>query len=178
MRNWSRNWNGPALWTFTSSILFDCHNSAANGATSTSFDGERQLRVTMIGFVDDGTECINTKDPSIAVDELTNRMNQDAQKWNDLPWASRGDLERAKCLCHMTECFFDEKGRPMLWPGKFGPEIRMQPSDGTTATDNSNLIEQRSAYELHRTLGHLKSLCGSQKPPIKTKEKKKQKKKQ
>lgn len=35
--------NGPALWTFTSSVLFDCHDSAAHGAAFASFDQKHKL---------------------------------------------------------------------------------------------------------------------------------------
>ena len=97
--------NSPAIWCIISSVLFDSHASRAHGATYETPDRRHHIRITMIGFVDDSTGQVNLFDEDKAPNpaKLIELMQQDAQLWNDLLWASGGNLELPKCSYHYLQ---------------------------------------------------------------------------
>ena len=57
----------------------------------------------MIGFVGDSTGQVNLFHTNIppTAEMLVQLMQHDAHLWNDLLWASGGDLELQKCSYHV-----------------------------------------------------------------------------
>ena len=150
--------NSPVIWVFISSILFDCHNSKAHGATFQSINNKHKLRLSMIGFVDDSAGYCNAKTPNDDIHTLFSQMQHDAHLWNTLLWQSGGDLELSKCLYHVSDYQFTPKCEPVLH-NDF-PTLKISiPSN----SEPCNLvISRRSPYNDHETLGCFKSPSGNQ----------------
>ena len=108
----------------------------------------------MIGFVDDAASHVAATTHDMDIDELTSRMKHDAQLWNDLLWTSSRDIEKPKCLFHVTHCDFTMTGAPIPKPGRFGKKTQMQPGDRQSMTHTTDEMQQLSACESHKTLGH------------------------
>ena len=81
-------------------------------------------------------------------------MRTNAQLWNDLLWTSGCDLEKPKCLHHITNYQFTPCGEPVLQAGTFGPKVWIQLANRKSATQMTNLIKMASAHTAHKTLGH------------------------
>ena len=105
--------NSPVIWCFVSSKLFECYESKAHGMTFTSPDGTVQFSMAIVGFVDD-TTCITSGDPSQPLQAMLQRMQDDAQLWNNLLWSSGGCLELPKCGYHTIYYRFHDSGIPYL----------------------------------------------------------------
>ena len=86
--------NSPSIWLFISSTLCDAHFETSFGASFASTDGTEQVKISMVGFVDDCTGTTNDFQPQAQVElhEIVQRMERDAQTWNDLLWCSGGKL--------------------------------------------------------------------------------------
>ena len=89
-------------------------------------------------------------------------MQHDIQLWNNLLWASGGDLELQKCSYHVLYWKFLGNSTPSLAPGKFGPELQLDSSN----RQKSHVIAQNSAYKLHKTLVYWKDPAGGSKKTI------------
>ena len=79
--------NSPTtIWCFVCSTLFDAIESVTHGATFSCYNKHHQVRIYMIGFVDDCTQRVNLFDNDVQPDAscLIQMMQRDAQKWNDL----------------------------------------------------------------------------------------------
>jgi hypothetical protein len=152
--------NSPVVWCFLSSILFDCHASKAHGAVFESPDKKSSIQLFMIGFVDDSNDQVNifTADHLPTPRTLITMMQDDAQLWSDLLWASGGALKLPKCTDHFLYSDFTPTGEPCMQPGQVGPPLTILSGDRQTATD----IQFRSAFTAHKTLGHRKDPSGNQ----------------
>ena len=141
--------NSPTIWCFVCSALFDAFASKAHGATFASYDKEHEIRIFMIGFVDDCTQRVNVFNdffqPPPA--SLIATMEKDAQLWNDLLWVSGGSLEHPKCSFHLIESNWNNDGHPFLKGGVGGTPILISHNGITTP------ICQKSNYMAHKTLG-------------------------
>ena len=78
--------NSPCVWLLISSTLFAIHEALSHGITYISPDGHNRIHMSMVGFVDDSTGSCNDFQPAtqVPLNELFNRMEKDAQVWNDL----------------------------------------------------------------------------------------------
>ena len=150
--------NSPAIWTFISCSLFDMHDEIAYGGTFTSFNNDVQVRLHMVGFVDDSTGyCLGA--PSESYEDLLEKMEHDAQCWSDLLATSGGALEFNKCIYHLTHYEFHSSGEPILLPTcPHNNSITLHSHDRLS----SNEIKLQSNYEDHKTLGYWKSPSGNQ----------------
>jgi len=153
--------HGPTPCTFESCTLFDCHETEAHCSSFHSFDKKHQVQFFMVGFADDGAGHVNTMDPTMSIDELIERMNEDAQWWNDLLWTSGGDLEKPKCSCHATKHDFTATGAPVLKPGTFGPPIEIKPGNRQPTDETSQAMQRHSAHTDRETLGHWRLPAGN-----------------
>ena len=106
--------NSPSIWLFISSTLCDIHQQISHGAKFVSPDGEEEVKITMVGFVDDCTGTCNDFQPQTQADTSTiaSRMQHDAQTWNDLLWCTGGKLELPKCSFHTLHFTFLPNGTP------------------------------------------------------------------
>jgi hypothetical protein len=95
--------SSPAVWCLISSVLFDCFESKATGATLESPNRSESITIYMIGFVDDSTGQVNDflSNEQPAPTTLLAKMQYDAQLWNNLLFTSGGDLELPKCSYHV-----------------------------------------------------------------------------
>lgn len=152
--------NSPTIWVIVSSVLFTSHADQAYGATYSTPDNKYKISLTMIGFVDDSTGQVNNFNSNVQppISRLIAKMQADVHLWNDLLWASGGDLELPKCSYHILHWKFTSNGSPTLESGQFGIPITITSVD-TTKQQN---IQQKLAYTAHKTLGHYKEPSGSQ----------------
>jgi exonuclease III len=141
--------NSPTVWCFVCSALFDAFESRAHGASFGSYDTTVNTKIYMTGYVDDCTQRVNDfhnpHQPDTNV--LIHRMTEDAQLWNDLLWASGGALEQSKCSFHLIQSDWNHDGHPFLKGGHYSPPIPLVDGQMTT------LIQQKSNYEAHKSLG-------------------------
>jgi hypothetical protein len=155
--------NSPHIWAFVSSALFDAFQDRTPGAEFVSFDGRESIKIHMIGFVDDCTQRVNDfrADPQPHSTELTNRMTNEAQLWNDLLWSSGGALEIPKCSFHLIESDWRPNGTPFLKGGTAAPNLFL--SNGLVPSQ----VQQKSNYESHKTLGCYVNPANSMKSQVK-----------
>jgi hypothetical protein len=87
--------NSPMIWCFLSSVLFDCYETTANGASYELPDRSGRTNIYMVGYVDDSNGQTNSFTVDIQPDdsEILNKACQDAQTWHDVLGASGGALE-------------------------------------------------------------------------------------
>lgn len=147
--------NSPSIWLFISSTLFDVHHSTAHGATFVSPDGDLSVPFSMVGFVDDSTGTYNDFQPQEerSIHALLQRMECDAQIWNNLLHCSGGKLELPKCSFHVLRFQFQPNGQPV--PSLETYEGMIQILDLETQTRVP--IPSKCAFAHHKTLGHLKA---------------------
>ena len=140
--------NSPAIWCFLCSVLFDAFESKAHGAQFIDYNQTSRL-IYMIGFVDDCTQRVNLFESQSqpSSEKLISLMEQDAQLWNDLLWASGGALEQSKCSYHLIESEWTANGHPFLKGGKLPQCITLHKNESPTRT------KQKSNYDAHKTLG-------------------------
>lgn len=147
--------NSPCIWLFISSTLFDIHESQAHGATFISPDGSTRVHLSMVGFVDDSTGSCNDFQPSTQqpLQNLFQRMQRDAQLWNDLLYCSGGKLELPKCSFHVLHFNFLPNGKPIPSIEQFDNHIHIRDAESQTSIP----IPSKRSFETHKTLGHQKS---------------------
>jgi hypothetical protein len=152
--------NSPIIWLVISSVLFNCYEEKAHGATFESPDRSVRLRLFKVAFVDNTTSYVNkfAENVTPTPEDMTPILTRDIQLWSDLLWLSGGTLELSKCLYHYWNYDFTKSGRPFLQPEQIGPVLSI-----VNGNNEPETIPVRSAYEAHKTLGYHKSPCGSQK---------------
>ena len=113
--------NSPFYWLLISSSLYDLYCAkTTGGATYTSPDKTLQVKVFLIGFVDDVKNRTNlqfTVDSSQLVSKLNTLIEQatkDSQLWHDILTAANQELELTKCKYHFIHYEFTESGTPSL----------------------------------------------------------------
>ena len=147
--------NSPCIWLFISSTLCDIHAKLSNGAHFSSPDGSLQTKISMVGFVDDSTGICNDFHPQSQIDgaTLSQKMQEDAQIWNDLLWCLGGKLELSKCSYHLLQFRFKPDGTPFPTIETPTPPIIVLDAE----THSTIPIPPKQANEQHKTLGHWKS---------------------
>jgi hypothetical protein len=146
--------NSPTIWCFISSVLFQCHNEKASGMLFKSPAGDMVVRFNMVGFVDDST-CITGGNPNDTLQELLEKMKEDAQLWHDLLWCSGGKLELSKCGYHVIHFDFEDSGIPRMRHSP-GESITLQNEHGEPIP-----IKSKNIFQTRVNLGHAKSPAGS-----------------
>ena len=117
--------NSLGLWCAISSILFDVYEKQAHGASFCSPDKTINVKLYMIGFVDDTSGSTNDfllPEPA-PLTHYANLAIHDAQQWNDTLQLSGGVLEDSKCSYHFMYYEFTRNGHPGLKGGTFEPVI-------------------------------------------------------
>ena len=111
--------NSPAIWCFLSSILFDCYDTKATQAQYRDSDGNNEVILGMIGFVDDcngQTNQMHFDGSPQHLQALIERSQLDAQSWTDILSVSGGALSLSKCLYQIMQWMFSRQGAPVLVP--------------------------------------------------------------
>ena len=147
--------NSPCIWLFISCTLFTAHQQKAHGVTYVAPDGQEQVHMSMVGFVDDSTGSCNDFQPStqVPLSTILQRMEQDAQRWNTLLHCSGGKLELPKCSFHVLHFNFKPDGKPFPSIENYDGSIRIQDPESQCTIS----IPSKRAFEFHKTLGHHKS---------------------
>ena len=146
----------PMIWCFISCKLFQCHQAKAYGMIFTSPNLDIALRISIVGFVDDST-CITSGDPTKPIEDLLQRMQHDAQLWNDLLWTSGGKLELPKCGFHAIYYKFDTHGLPVM-VHQTHQSITIVNAHGAQVP-----IKEKNIYTPRKNLGHYKAPAGQYK---------------
>ena len=142
--------NSPTIWCFVCSILFDALDDRTTGAKFFSPDKSYSVQMRMIGFIDDCSQRVNRFEdhPQPSAEDLVGIMQREAQVWNDLLWASGGELEQQKCSYHLIQSGWNARGVPYLEAQPTSPPMYLTQNDGTRTK-----IIQKSNYQAHKTLG-------------------------
>jgi hypothetical protein len=109
--------------------------------------GDTVVIFNMVGFVDDST-CITGCNPDDTLQELLEKMQDNAQLWHDLLWCSESKLELSKCGYHVIYYDFEDSGIP---------QMRHSPGDSITLTNNEGdliPIHSKNVYKTEINLGH------------------------
>jgi hypothetical protein len=113
--------NSPFYWLLISSTLYDLYCAkTTGGATYTSPDKTLQVKIYLLGFVDDvknRTNLSTTIDSRILVSRLNTLIEQatkDSQLWHDIITAANQELELTKCKYHFIHYQFNDSGKPSL----------------------------------------------------------------
>ena len=147
--------NSPAIWLFISSTICDIHQAISYGASFTTPEGNESVRISMVGFVDDCTCTYNDFQPQTELDykTMTQRMQSDAQTWNDLLWCTGGKLELNKCSFHALRFAFNPNGSPRVIEDPPDEPIFIKDSETNALVP----IMPKSSLDPHKTLGHWKA---------------------
>ena len=108
--------NGPSLWLFLDSVLYDCYDSKTALAIYCAPDKRNRISLGMAGFVDDSNGQTNQfeQDESDRTWQLILQAAQkNAQLWTNLLHASGGALELSKCSFHLLRWSFSISGAPV-----------------------------------------------------------------
>jgi hypothetical protein len=136
-----------ALWAITSSIMFDLMEHTP-GATFHSPLQQRSIRRTGEAFVDDTTLWLLRMGLFLAA--ATIMMQETAQRWERLLFATGGALNLAKCFWYGIEWRFTPTGEAKMIPDTDGPTISL--TAGATP-DCPKQLQRISTAEGQRTLG-------------------------
>ena len=141
--------NGPCLWLIISSILCDKYNEKAHGAIFETPDKSTSIQVYLVGFVDDTNGNVNSFRDNVQppISSLLEKMQHDAQLWNDLLWNSGGALELPKCFYQILHWEFNN-GKPLLM-GKSKTQLIIK-----TPSKHEIKVKEKSPYSTWKTLGH------------------------
>ena len=151
--------NSPGLWCAISSVLFDVYEKQAPGTSFYSPDKTINIKLYMIGFVDDTSSSTNDflLPKPAPLTHYANLTIHDVQWWNDTLQLSGGALEDSKCSYHFMYYEFTRNGHPVLKGGTFEPVILIRFNDNATPTP----LKQLSMYTSHKTLGKYKNPDGN-----------------
>ncbi len=139
--------SSPSIWTLLCSTGFDIFDEHCYGATYTSPDLTKVLKLGMTGFVDDNN-AQTTGRPDESESDLALRCTHDAQLWHDILWATGGALETSKCSYQSMRFDFSGTGSPYLRHGKHGPPIIIKDAAGDDIT-----IKQLPVTQAYKILG-------------------------
>jgi Reverse transcriptase (RNA-dependent DNA polymerase) len=150
----------PSLWIVVSAILFRALEAIVGvSAKFPNLDGSTIATTTTTAFVDDTTNFINSILRAMFDDEhdLSNRLQEQTQAWEELLSTSGGKLELPKCLAYLVVYDFVD-GEPTQRPkSKLSSEIRI--TDSTTGETVN--IDIKDPAESHKTLGGWQNPAGN-----------------
>ena len=109
----------------------------------------------MVSFIDDST-CITGGCKNDSLEELKEKMTQDAQLWHDLLWSSGGKLELPKCGYHLIYYNFNDNGLPHMRVISPADKIILKKDEGVDVP-----IKAKSIFVPRKNLGHYKSPAGN-----------------
>jgi hypothetical protein len=112
-------------------------------------DGNMMVRFNTVGFVDNST-CITGGNKDDTLQELIQKMKEDAQLWHNLLWCLGDRLELPKYGYHLVYFDFKDSGIP---------EMRHSPSESITLHNELGdevEIESKNIYQTGINLGHAK----------------------
>ena len=138
--------SSPPTWNINGSFYFEVFDKHCHGAHYEDLESLLQLRIGMVGFVDDNSVQV-TCHPSQRASIITN-ATEDAQLWSNILWASGGILEHSKCSYHYLRTDFDPNRAPVLRGGEHGDPIIIKAANGTTT-----ILQQLLVYTPYKTLG-------------------------
>jgi hypothetical protein len=98
------------------------------------------VRFNMVGLVDNLT-CITGGNKNDTLQQLIQKMKEDAQLWHDLLWCSGGKLELPKCGYHIIHFDFKDSGVPEM-PHSPSESITLHNEHGAEVTIKSKHIYQ------------------------------------
>ena len=101
----------------------------------------------MVGFVDDNNNCVTAEEGT----PITMALQESAQKWERLLFASGGTLELSKCFTYVINWEQDEEGRHYM------RKERQQISIIESETTENKIIESKETSQSHKTLGCMKN---------------------
>jgi hypothetical protein len=118
-------------------------------------DGTHQVRIGMVGFVDNSTGSCNDFRPQdqVSIHTLGKRMEHDAQLWNDILHIPGQALELPKCSFHLLYFEMAPSGKPRVISDPYDDMIHVTES----TTGRLIPIPAKGANDSHKTLGHYKA---------------------
>ena len=135
------------------------YNEEAHSVIYHSLDHSIQIKIYMVGFIDDTSRSTNDfLEPHLLKEtHYIQQATMDAQHWNDILQLSRVALQLTKCSYLFLFYQFSNTGIPYLSGTASDPIINLQFNDQTHPTRLMHL----SAYESHKTLGVYKLQGGN-----------------
>jgi hypothetical protein len=127
-------------------MYFDIYESKCYGAWYCDMKGYLELKLAMMGFVNDNNCNVNCRPDQ--EHNLCNWAAHDAQLWNNILWSSGRALEHSKCLYRYLKTEFPPTGIPTFMAGSFGTPIKIRNASGTEMN-----LTHMSAYTAYKTLG-------------------------
>jgi Reverse transcriptase (RNA-dependent DNA polymerase) len=162
--SWERSMHGPgqggraspAIWVAVSSLLMQCMEDKAIGATLRSPYSTELKKLWITGFVDDITHWVMKHEPSTEED-ICRELQEAAQWWEQLLHSSGGKLELSKCFFYIFFWKFNDEGEPYLKnANEFCEQINIIDSESGRQIH----IPQRDCAKEHKTLGIMESPDG------------------
>ena len=140
-------------------VYVKAHSGKAHGMIFKTPDGKIVLHITIVGFVDN-TTVITDGSQYKPIDQLLKRMQQDADLWNQLLWASGSKLELSKCRYHIVYYDFSEKGDPKM------QALTSKEICSPDATDEPVPKQAKNIFKPRKIWVHFKSPGGNSKAQL------------
>ena len=120
--------DSPGIWCCMSSVIFNCHQENAHGATFQSPDGRTKCRLFVMGFADDtsGSTDDFTQPTKMPLKHCADRAAHEAQRWNDCLHVTGAALNKLKCSHHFVVHDFTLSGLAIAKEGQFKPKINIR----------------------------------------------------
>jgi ribonuclease HI len=152
----------PAVWLFISSFIMMILEKQGNGMEMHDILKDKGFITHFIeGFVDDTSLFTNTGLMEQDIQQLKNKLREDATWWAGLLAATGGKLELSKCFYYLLTWKFDTKGNPIA-------ETIAEQNDNNNRimlqndTSEGVYLQQKEVWISHKTLGTHKTMVGNE----------------
>ena len=155
--------NSSNHWGFITSAAYDAYDTKSTPAIYQNPDRTNEIKVSIIGFVDDTNGQANKfhgKQDTEELKWLVKKSQDNARIWAGLLEATGGALELSKCSYHIVFWKFSLQGAPVLT--NMSSEVPLiEVTD--PYTNARQPLQYLSPYTAHKTLGYYKEPAGTQK---------------
>ena len=154
----------PPIWCVISDFIMQLMRKKTNGIDFTDPQVKLQVQRIMDGFVDDTTIWINRfeaqmkNEGGVPITEITELLQNAAQWWERLLFATGGKLELPKCFFYQLQWKFCDEGKPKLMTNA-ELQTKIEITDSDTATILT--INQLEPDEAHKSLGAMIAPTGN-----------------
>ena len=141
----------PHIWTMLSSKLLHLYTEESNGFQANNPFGSYKDHLHATAYVDD----VNTHHSfsnQESFEEMSQRVQQEAQRWSDLLYISGGKLSQTKCNYYAVQWKYATTGRTKVLPSNY-PSLDIDDREGK----NINITNINTTQH-HKLLGYLHSM--------------------
>ena len=150
--------SAPAIWLAVSIILINTYNTSFQQAGIPNPSFQTFLSKVLDAFVDDTDLWDIVLDQHATTEYLLQRLQDRAQFWEKILFATGGKLNFQKCFWYLVQWDWDKNDQPVLLPPSLLP-ASLSLTSGTCTIPQP--IQRKSPFDALKTLGVWTSPSGS-----------------